>query len=98
MGKGWGRGRAVVSRREFLALLWCLWAIRTILCRSLELVLKRVGRLGVGSLHALQCLMLHAQLSDSTAPWTAACQAPLSMEFSRQVLERVAISYSRASP
>ena len=31
------------------------------------------------------CVWLsHSVLSDSVAPWTAACQAPLSMEFSRQ--------------
>ena len=26
----------------------------------------------------------HAVMSDSATPWTVACQAPLSMEFSRQ--------------
>ena len=35
----------------------------------------------------------------SATPWTTACQAPLSMEFSRQeyLLERVAILFSRGS-
>ena len=38
-GEGAGRGQ----QKGVSSALWCLWATRTILCRSLELVLKRVG-------------------------------------------------------
>ena len=34
---------------------------------------------------------------DSATPWTAVCQAPLSMGFSRQELEWTAISFSMGS-
>ena len=30
------------------------------------------------------CVHAHTVVSDSVTPWTIACQAPLSMEFSRQ--------------
>ena len=30
------------------------------------------------------CVFSHSVVSDSATPWTVACQAPLSMEFSRQ--------------
>ena len=30
------------------------------------------------------CIKKKKVMSDSATPWTAACQAPLSMEFSRQ--------------
>ena len=40
----------------------------------------------------------HSVVSDSATPWTRACQASLSMEFSRKkILEWVAISFSRGS-
>ena len=29
-------------------------------------------------------MLSHSVVSDSATPWTAACQAPLSIEFSRQ--------------
>ena len=62
------------------------------------------------SLYTLMCLCCylvyllllfsHWVVSDSfRTPWTVACQAPLSMGYSLQarILERVAISFSRAS-
>ena len=30
------------------------------------------------------CCVIHSVVSDFSIPWTVACQAPLSMEFSRQ--------------
>ena len=30
------------------------------------------------------CVCAHSVMSNSATPWTVACQAPLSMEFSRQ--------------
>ena len=30
------------------------------------------------------CVFSHSVVSDSVTPWTVACQAPLSAEFSRQ--------------
>ena len=47
------------------------------------------------------CTLSHSVMSDSATLWTVACQAPLSMGFSRilqtRVLEWVAISFSRGS-
>ena len=43
--------------------------------------------------HARVHTLSHVQLF--VTPWTTVCQAPLSMEFSRQELEWVAISFSR---
>ena len=40
-------------------------------------------------------MLSHVPLFET--PWTAACQAPLSMEFSRQILEWTAIPFSRGS-
>ena len=31
-----------------------------------------------------ECMLCHLVMSDSAAPWTVACQPPLSMGFSRQ--------------
>ena len=44
----------------------------------------------------MACMLSHVQLFAT--PWTIACQAPLSVEFSQaRILEWVAISYSRGS-
>ena len=44
------------------------------------------------------CTCACSVVSNSVTPWTVAWKTPLSMEFSRQeVLEWVAISYSRGS-
>ena len=32
----------------------------------------------------MECSVSHSVVSDSATPWTVACQAPLSMGFSRQ--------------
>ena len=43
-------------------------------------------------------LFSHLVMSHSFAtPWTVACQAPLCMGFPRQILVRVAVSFSRGS-
>ena len=31
-----------------------------------------------------ECMLSHSDMSDSAIPWTVACQAPLSIEFSKQ--------------
>ena len=45
----------------------------------------------------MACSPLVAVMSDSASPWTAACQAPLSMGFPHKNTEYVAISFSRGS-
>ena len=49
------------------------------------------------SISAFACLLSRLVVSDSVIPWTAAHQAPLPMEFSRQerILEWAVISFSR---
>ena len=42
----------------------------------------------------LVCVCFCSVVSDSATPWAVAHQAPLFMEFSRQDLEWVAISFS----
>ena len=47
---------------------------------------------------ACVCVLSWSYVRLFVTPWTIACQAPLSMGFPRQdILERVAISYSRGS-
>ena len=38
---------------------------------------------GSGLEASSMCMLSHSVVSDSASPWTVACQAPLSMEFSR---------------
>ena len=54
---------------------------------------------GFSSGHVWMCCCLVIVLSDSfVTPWTAACQAPLSVGFSQaRILELVAISFSRGT-
>ena len=53
-----------------------------------EAVFEGTGGCGGGGLVAKSCLTL-------ATPWTAACQAPLSVGFQARILEWVAISFSR---
>ena len=43
------------------------------------------------------CVYLLSRVQLFVTPWTVVFQAPLSKEFSRQILEWVAIPYSRES-
>ena len=49
--------------------------------QGLKLLTK--GHWGMNVHETVQCLS-HSVMSNSVTPWTVACQAPLSMEFSRQ--------------
>ena len=59
--------------------------------------------IGIYLLQVCVCLCVRpcteslSRVRQFVAPWTVAHQAPLSMEFSRQEDERVAISFSRGS-
>ena len=51
-------------------------------------LLGRIWRLKMAGTSGLEapsmCILSHSVVSDSAPPWTVACQAPLSMEFSRR--------------
>ena len=65
---------------------------------NLQLLHWQADSLPLRPLHCTLCLLSHSVASDSTTPWTAACQAPLSRGILQaRILEWVAMPSSRGS-
>ena len=64
-----------------------------------EVIKTYASMLSPGKLSVIPvCVLSHSVVSDAETPWTTAHQTPLSMEISRQELQRrFAISSSRGS-
>ena len=55
-----------------------------------EVLTPRGAVFGCGAFKEMhECVLSRSVISNSATPWTAACQAPLSMEFSRQEIVKL---------
>ena len=64
-------------------LIWTLHSTRSD-NKSISPEVALFSAAGLGYVSCADCMCVCSVVSDSATPWTVACQAPLSMEFSRQ--------------